>query len=324
MTPMQPASGAITPYRQPGAQIPNPAGQGPSVLGATDDRVRAHIAAAVAGVAMPLSLTSAPCAASYQAVAAKESKTPRHREPSAPPPYPPLGRYGNRLERVEAVGRFAHPHGAWSHIDPSAFDGDDERALPFESSANAAASPAEPSHDFAALAARDDGDIYSQLTWWLRTHKQSAALRELAQLRRVLVLAPADKSGMSWQGHLMCPAPAARGHGMAVHVPGAEGRSWPLRTQGAWMLTEPAGRWQRWRMRQHLGADGVWQLNQHADGPHAPAWCIDGAPQLLPAPVCDDIPLQLTEPQRLRRLLGTQWTVLVLRAPEPLPWVSKK
>jgi hypothetical protein len=34
-------------------------------------------------------------------------------------------------------------------------------------------------------------------------------------------------------------------------------------------------------------------------------------------PGAGDIPLRLAEPRRLRRLLGAQWTLLVLRAPTP-------
>jgi len=277
--------------------------------------------AAVAGAAVPFSVTSAPCSAPHPAATAGFILA----KPELPalPQYPPMGRYGSRLERVEAVSRFPPPRTAWSVWGDWGDDetgGTDsgyggEQAFQPES---IAATVAQPDHDRAVLGAKGDGNIYRQLTLWLRAHRQDAAMRELAQLRRVLVLVPADRLGQSWQAHLMCPAPPT--HAIAaMRVPGAEGRSWPLRAEGAWAFTEPARRWQRWRMRQHLRADGAWQLEQSSEGQHTPAWCIDGAPQLLPTPAHSGIPLHLTEPQRLRRLLGTQWTVLVLRAPEPLP-----
>ena len=275
---------------------------------AVDDVVKARINAAMAGAAAPLSVSSAPNSAPYPAIAGPLPALPQ---------YPPLGCYGSRLERVQAVSRFAPRRAGWNAARSSSFACGGEPVLQFDSIAAAMAQPAEPERASCVMDAQDENERYRHLMAWLRTHRQTAALRELAQLRRVLALAPADESGQSWQAHLMCPASPAP----ALRAPGAEGRSWPLRAQGAWVFTEPAKRWQHWRMRQHLRADGVWLLEPSRDGQGAPAWSawyLDGGPQKgLPAPV-NAIPLRLTEPQRLRRLLGTQWTVLVLRAPEPL------
>jgi hypothetical protein len=239
------------------------------------------------------------------------------------PQYPPMGRrYGNRLERVEAVSRFAGAYGGWRDLETRDFEYGNEQAPEPDSSIAATTQPTEPERDLAVMGmdTRDEGVIYRQLVAWLRTRRQATALRELTQLRRVLVLMPADKSGQSWQAYLMCPTSAA--HATAGYTPGIKGRSWPLHVKGTLACTELAGRWQYWRMHQHLGADGAWQLEQSSEGPCAPAWCGEGTPQLLPAN--GDIPLQLTEPRRLRRLLETQWTLLLLLALEPLPLALRR
>lgn len=326
MAPMQHASGAIISHRS-GTETSNPADRAPSALSAVDGMVKARIIAAVAGIAAPLSVTSAPCSAPCQAIVGAEPETsstePHRRELSVPPQYFPLGRYGNRLERVEAVSRFAGSCGGWNVIETKNFEYGDERPPEPDSFLNATAQPVEPDRDLAVIVdtdARNECDIYGQLVSWLRTHRQDTALRELTQLRRVLVLIPTDKLGQSWQAYLMCPASAT--NVVAMYPPGAKGRSWPLHAQGTFVFAELAARWPQWRMHQHLRADGVWQLEQSSEGPRAPA-CGDSTPQLLPS-VCNGIPLHLTEPRRLRRLLGTQWTLLMLLAPEPLPLAPRR
>jgi hypothetical protein len=327
MAPMQQTSGALTSQRPPGTEISNRAARAPSALDVADGVVRARIMAAVAGIAAPLSVTSAPCSAPYQTTVEAEPETssthPHHRELPALPHYPPLGRYGDRLERVEAVSRFVGACGGCNDIETTNFEYGEAPAPEPDSLLDATEQPAEPDPDLAVIDidARDDGDIYHPLVSWLRTHKQDTALHELTQLRRVLVLIPTDKLGQSWQAYLMCPASAA--NATAMCAPGTQGRSWPLRAQGTFACTELAERWQHWRMHQHLCAEGVWQLDQSSEGPRAPAWCGDSAPQLQP-PVSNAIPLHLTEPQRLRRLLGTQWTVLMLLAPEPFPLALRR
>jgi len=328
MEPMQQAGDATIPHRQPSPGASNPAGGvvAAAVLSTADDVVKARINAAIAGVATPLSVTSAPSSVPRQTIIGAQSwvvaTQPRYERLPALPRYPPLGRYGDRLERVQAVSRFTPPRSDWSHVQADNFEYGCEQALQFNGIAEAVAQPVEPEIGPFVMDAQDQGDIYRRLVSWLRAHRQAPALRELAQLRRVLVLVPMDRLGQSWQAHLMCPA-APPVHAMTMRVPGAQGRSWPLHAEGAWALTEPAAGWQSWRMRQHLRADGAWQLEQSSEGPHAPAWCLDGGPQLLPVPV-NGIPLHLTEPQRLRRLLGTQWSVLVLRAPEPLSSLPRR
>lgn len=286
--------------------------------------------AAVAGIAAPLSVTSAPCSAPYPTSVGAGHETsstpPPHSELPVLPQYPPVGRYGNRLEPVQAVSRFAGAYGISNVIETMSFEYGDEQTPEPDSLTDATAQmaqPAEPDADLAVMDrdARDEGNIYGQLVSWLRTHRQDTALRELAQLRRVLVLIPTDQLGQSWQAHLMCPTSAANAG--ALCAAGAKGRSWPLRAKGVFGLKELAGRWQHWRMHQQLRADGVWQLDQSSEGPPAPAWCGGSAPQLLHS-VDNGIPLHLTEPQRLRRLLGTQWTLLMLLAPEPLPSAPRR
>jgi hypothetical protein len=322
MAPMQQASDARISHRPPGAEAPHSAGRAPSALGAADGVVKARIIAAVAGMATPLSVTSAPCAALRQTIAETGPEAspaqPHHEQPSVLPHYPPLGRYGDRLERVEAVSRFAGAGGGWSGIETRCFDYGDEPAPEPDDLMEATALPAEPDRDLGVVDAdaRNEGGSYRQQLAWLRTHRQEAALRELTQRRRVLLLIPPDEPRQSWQGRLMCPASAA--NAAALCAPGAQGQSWPLRVKGAFASTELAGRWQHWRMHQHMRADGAWQLEQASEGPPAPVWCGDSAPQLLSA-AGNGIPLHLTEPRRLRRLLGTQWTLLMLLAPQPLP-----
>jgi hypothetical protein len=292
-------------------------------LGAADSLVQARIIAASAGMAEPLSVTSAPCQTLVEAEPETSSTEPHYDEElPALPQYPPLGRYGNRIERVEAVSLFAGSCGRWDAIETRNFEYGDEQVPETNSIMDATAQSAEPDDDLAVIDidARDEGDIYRQLVSWLYTHRQDTALRELTQLRRVLALIPDDKLGQSWQAYLMCPASA---NATAVCAPGVQGRSWFLRAKGTLVFTEFTGHWQHWRMRQHLCADGAWQLDQSSEGPRAPAWCGDSAPQLLPSGG-NGIPLQLTEPQRLRRLLGTQWTLLMLLAPEPLPLALRR
>jgi len=325
---MQQASGAvIISHRPPGTETSNSAGQASSALGTADGAVRARIIAAGAGIAAPLSVTSEPCSASCSAIAGTEPETstqpqqPQPRELPVLPHYPHLGRhYGQRLERVEAVSRFVgSSYGGWSDVEDFEY-GDEQEAPKPDSISDTTAQPAEPDRDDLAVInidVRDESDIYRQLVPWLRTHGQDIALRELTQLRRVLVLIPADESGQSWQAYLMCPASAA--NATAICAPGTKGRAWSLCAKGTFAVTELAGRWQHWRMHQYLREDGVWELDQASEGPRAPVWCSDSAPQLLPPVCCEGIPLHLTEPRRLRLLLGTQWTLLMLLALEPLP-----
>ena len=235
---------------------------------------------------------------------------PRRTKAAGPRRPPPMGRSGSRLERVEAVERFmqrrrddALPE---DEEDDEIFAADDRPEPPVE----AAAVP-----DEAALAA----DTYVRWAAWLRASGQQTALRELAQQRRVLVLAPCDAAGDHWGAHLLCPdAPGA----VPTRAPGMSGQAWGLRADGRWpteptQAPAPPGDWRRWRMRQHLRPDGVWQLDASDTDRRLPAWCVDGPQPELPAPTRGDLPLQLTEPRRLRRLLGAQWTLMVLRAPAP-------
>lgn len=294
-----------------------------------DGVARARVIAAAAGMVASLSATSTAAAETARAGAAGQGDPadqppqvpgqapngPRRAGAASPRRPPPPGRTGGRLERVEAVSRFMQRRGEY---DEEPEEDEDEALAEDDFGAAASPMPDDGPSDEAERAA----NLYRQLASWLRVGGQDSAVRELTQQRRVLLMVPRDEAGHAWDAHLMCPAQTEGG---AAHAPGTLGLAWPLRADGAWAPQAVGagahgapGGWQRWRMRQQLRADGVWQLDQSDVDSRAPAWCVDGPAELLPVPDDDAIPLRLTEPRRLRRLLGAQWTLLVLRAPVPL------
>ena len=154
---------------------------------------------------------------------------------------------------------------------------------------------------------------YRALWIWLQANAQQVLLRELEAGRCVLVLAPPDVSHMRLWGHVL--RPNAQQPGLAA---GAAGLAWPLVAR--WTATMPAdAQWRVWRLRQDVDAAGRWRLGASRPDRHTPQLVVDGAaaePAMAGPGAAERIALQ--EPRRLRRLLGTQWTLMALRVPVPL------
>ena len=77
--------------------------------------------------------------------------------------------------------------------------------------------------------------------------------------------------------------------------------------------------WRVWRLRQDVDAAGRWRLGASRPDRHTPQLVVHSAAD-EPAAAGPGAPerIVLQEPRRLRRLLGTQWTLMALRVPVPL------
>jgi len=175
--------------------------------------------------------------------------------------------------------------------------------------------PGEPgdSHSAEDVSREAAAQHYRALWVWLQANAQQALLRELEAGRCVLVLAPPDVSHMRLWGHVL--RPSAQQPGLAA---GAAGLAWPLVAR--WTATMPADtQWRVWRLRQDVDAAGRWRLGASRPDRHTPQLVVEGAaaePAMAGPGAAERIALQ--EPRRLRRLLGTQWTLMALRVPVPL------
>lgn len=154
---------------------------------------------------------------------------------------------------------------------------------------------------------------YRALRVWLEANAQQALLRELEAGRCVLVLAPPDVSHMRLWGHVLRPDAVRPGQ-----AAGVAGQAWPLVAR--WTATMPADtQWRVWRLRQDVDAAGGWRLGASRPDRHTPQLVVHSAAD-EPAAAGPGAPerIVLQEPRRLRRLLGTQWTLMALRVPVPL------
>lgn len=154
---------------------------------------------------------------------------------------------------------------------------------------------------------------YRALRVWLEANAQQALLRELEAGRCVLVLAPPDVSHMRLWGHVLRPDAV-----LAGRAAGAAGQAWPQVAR--WTATMPADtQWRVWRLRQDVDAAGQWRLRASRPDRHTPQLVVHSAADEAEAtgPGAPER-IGLQEPRRLRRLLGTQWTLMALRVPVPL------
>ena len=149
---------------------------------------------------------------------------------------------------------------------------------------------------------------------WLQANDQAALLRELALGRRVLVLAPPDKTHLRLIGHMLWPDAADTPN--TVHAAGARGRAWPLATRWSAMLPADLD-WRQWRLRQWVDGEGQWHVAASQPDRNTPRVVLAGDEQAN-TPVTVGEYITVVEPRRLRRLMGRQWTMMVLRVPVPL------
>ena len=153
---------------------------------------------------------------------------------------------------------------------------------------------------------------YRALWVWLQANAQQVLLRELEAGRCVLVLAPPDVSHMRLWGHVLRPDGARAGV-----AAGSVGLAWPLMAR--WSATMPADtQWRVWRLRQELDAGGRWGLGASRPDRHTPLLVVNGAAESTAGGPGAAERIALQEPRRLRRLLGSQWTLVALRVPVPL------
>jgi hypothetical protein len=216
-------------------------------------------------------------------------------------------------DRVERVERDMPRHRAPELEDEDLLDawgdgGDGADGTDAEAGTDGAQAGADVSREAAA-------QHYRALWVWLHANAQQVLLRELEAGRCVLVLAPPDVSHMRLWGHVLRPDGAGVGVGVAA---GSAGQAWPLMAR--WSATMPADtQWRMWRLRQELDADGRWGLEASRPDRHTPLLVVSGTaaePAAGGPGALERIALQ--EPRRLRRLLGTQWTLMALRVPVPL------
>ena len=206
-------------------------------------------------------------------------------------------------DRVEKIDKFT-PRAQTPEMEDEDFwdDGaDDEDAL----------DQAAPEDTQASESAAAAVQHYRALQLWLQANEQQALLRELALGRRVMVLAPPDLTHLRLVGHVLWPDAAG-----AVHAAGASGRAWPLAAR--WMATLPADmNWQQWRLRQWVDAEGEWHVAASQPNRHTPRLLLAGDPKAASLPSVGEY-ITVTEPRRLHRLMGQQWTMMALRVPVPL------
>ncbi|PIF92044.1 hypothetical protein CLU86_2984 [Acidovorax sp. 62] len=220
-------------------------------------------------------------------------------------------------DRVERVERDMPRHGgaelededlldAWGDGDGGAGDdGDGADGAHAEAGADGAQAAADVSREAAA-------QHYRALWVWLQANAQQVLLRELEAGRCVLVLAPPDVSHMRLWGHVLRPDGA--GAGLTA---GSAGLAWPLMAR--WSATMPADtQWRVWRLRQELDAAGRWGLGASRPDRHTPLLVVNGAAESAAGGPGASERIALQEPRRLRRLLGSQWTLVALRVPLPL------
>ena len=217
------------------------------------------------------------------------------------------------LDRVEAVSRHMPGRG---HAEAEEEDWQDEEQQPDGDDSNGGCTAEDMAREAARrqAAQQDAASQYQALAMWLLACGQQAALRELASGRCVLLLAPMKGAQLRLGCHLLVPDGAAAGH------VGAQGHAWEQPAR--WEPPLPADvQWRAWRLRQAAGPAG-WQLvNSHADL-HTPRLVVaEDAPLALPATTKHGVQtaecITLLQARRLRRLLGSQLTVLALRAPLP-------
>lgn len=220
----------------------------------------------------------------------------------------PKRRKRGTYDRVEAVDRHTPRQQAPEMEDEDFWrDADDEPGD--RDAADAfieAADDPEVQRRAAALAAAQH---YRALRVWLDANDQQVLLRELRSGRCVLVLAPPDKIHLRLIGHLLRPDTTQSAVGIT-------GRAWALAAR--WSATLPADtQWRLWRVRQGVDAEGGWRIDASQPDRHTPRLlAADDTPAPATLPVGESI--AVLEPRRLRRLMGTQWTMTVLRVPMPL------
>ena len=317
-----------------GARQPVPAGAMPRTAGAT-----APGQVPMGGQAQPTRAVQSPQTRTAQAQVQTQAGA-KAREPAPAPAAaqahvampralaaalamaPKLRKRGS-YDRVEAVDRDTPRREApemededfWDFWDGRGDEGDwDGTAQGLTDETAEAEAEADLQRQAAAQAAAQH---YRLMRAWLVANEQHALLRELAAGRRVLVWAPPDKTRLRLLGHLLRPdAPAVGQAGAVPTEPGTTGRAWAVAAR--WSATLPADtQWRVWRLRQGMDTQGVWHIGASQPDRHTPRLLTAGdAGTAEAAPVGEAIAVH--EPRRLRRLMGTQWTLTVLRVPVPL------
>ena len=220
---------------------------------------------------------------------------------------PKLRKRGSH-DRVEKVDKFTPRSQQPEMEDEDFWDalGDEDQDH------NADAPPDEAAS--AETAAEAAAQHYRAVHVWLQANDQAALLRELALGRRVLVLAPPDKTHLRLIGHMLWPDAADTPN--TVHAAGARGRAWPLATRWSAMLPADLD-WRQWRLRQWVDGEGQWHVAASQPDRNTPRVVLAGDEQAN-TPVTVGEYITVVEPRRLRRLMGRQWTMMVLRVPVPL------
>ena len=255
--------------------------------------------------------------------AAGAAGEPGHPAPLAGAPMPralaaalaraPKLRKRGTYDRVEAVDRHLPRQQAPEMEDEDFWDGAGDDADAWDGAdtpvGDTPPGDADAQRHEAALAAAQH---YRALRAWLAANDQQVLLRELAAGRRVLVLAPPDQSHQRLIGHLLRPDAARPDR---VTAPGTTGRAWALAAR--WSATLPADpHWRQWRVRQAVSATGEWCIETSQPNRYTPR--LAASESRVPAGTAVGEAITLLDPRRLRRLMGSQWTLAVLRVPVPL------
>jgi hypothetical protein len=163
--------------------------------------------------------------------------------------------------------------------------------------------------EHADLHASEPDPDYDRLQRWLADAAQHAALRELAQQRRVLLIVATpdrlQRGGRAARVHLLVPRPQQRGESQVFNA-----RWWP----GAGRRAD----WTAWRLHRDADAAGGLRLRSRHLWPMA-AGAVTLLLRLGPTPpslldagsACLDVP----DVQRFGHHLGGQWSLLALCCP---------
>jgi hypothetical protein len=202
-------------------------------------------------------------------------------------------------------------------------DDEDAHALPASPDGEDDAPAAHAAGDDAADRNADDAcRLFRVLTRWLQSLPgHDALVAELAQRRRVLLVAPFERlSAPAGALQVFLLGPHARGPGAAFAYRGRGAAAW--QADGA---TAPALR--QWRVHREGAGDARARLVATRsialarEAMATPMLSIRLAAAALPPPLRDmhDAWLDVIDAQRLLRDLGTQWSVLVAWSAQAVP-----
>jgi hypothetical protein len=164
------------------------------------------------------------------------------------------------------------------------------------------------------------GPGYRELTHLLHLGGRFAALRDLATQRRVLVLCAAPVNGAPMRALSGREKPwgrALRAHLLWTDVRGVgQVRSFSARWSGRTAPVPPQGGWWEWRCHREQTERGISMRPQRDRAHQLPVIRLTGAADADSAAQTAAGSLDLIDARWLLHLMGTQWSLRVVVAPE--------